>query len=555
MTQYIDLTFGGVDYGRFETPWSLNSLLYKGLSDLPINIATKVISDGGLLPPTQRRIELAVLLFENLRGALTAGKSSRTVKGIYQVVRSFYAWADERDYDISAQTVERCFLDWTEWMFDQTRGDDNAHGNAFSRATRVGTVLDEILNRERRIMSFSRLRKKRLSNNWARSGDKLNLQNIFILGPVLTDLCSSLSAETIKGGLPALLNFRTGKTIKHWCRLARPETLRTNENLLKKRQAYIAEISWRTRHPLMNVRIEAEILIFISQTQANLTSALTLANGKFSYESYSGGYQCKRIYKSRRRGEVEFNIYSEYRPHFEAYLAWRNEFYPNEGLLFPLVSHRGRPTANCPSFHAVRKVLAELEIPYTTPRELRLAKINWLLRRTRDPAITAEMAQHEESTLLRTYEQPNHQAAVSELTRYHQLSDPAFTPPGPGVCVEPEPIAIVDIAKNSPKPDCINPAGCLYCKHQRDIATLDHVWSLTTYRYLKSLELASHRPTESARDKHPAHLTIELITEKLNLFRSNPEFSPWVEESLIKLQEGNYHPKWDGFVKLNEMRV
>lgn len=554
MNRQIDLTFEGVEYGRRESHWSLNSVLYKGLSSLPIDKATSIISQGGLAAPSQPRLDLAIMLFENLRGSLTAGKSDRTIKGTYQVLRAFYAWADELNYEMATQTVEQNFLAWTDWLLDRTGGDKAKHETAFGRASRIASVIDCVMNRDRRIMSFSRLRKQRSSKNWSRSGDKLNIENLFKMGPALLDLCNSLSVVTIQGELPIYLKFRSGVTIEHWCKLVPEERLKSYAPSLKGRQAWIAEKSWRTRHPLMNLRIEAELLIFISQTQANLTSALTLANGEFTYQSYSGGYHCVRVYKGRRKGEVEFTIYSEYRAHFEEYLKWRNELYPAGGLLFPLLSHQGRPASNSPRFQAVRNLLSKLDIPYISPRKLRLAKVNWLLRRTRDPVITAEMAQHEETTLLNTYEQPNHQAAASELTRYHQINDPAFTPPGPGVCVKTAPIAVLKATKNAPQPDCVNPAGCLYCQHHRDIATLDHVWSLSTYRYLKSLELAAHRPNGAARDIHPAQMTIELITEKLNLFKENSEYSPWVTESLIRIQEEKYHPKWDGFIKLSELR-
>lgn len=558
MKPLADLTFYNVDYGRMETPWSLNSVLYHGLSSLPINVATEIILEGGLKPPSEQRLALAVTLFENMQGSLTSGRSPTTVKGSYQVLRSFYAWADDSYRDMTTHTIEKNFLDWTDWMFDKCRGNRSAQENAFSRATRIGSVIDAVLDRDRRIMSFSRLRKMRVKKSWGKSSDKVDIEGLFKMGAALTDLCESLSEETIYGSLPAILNFRTGETIEHWSKLISEDKLKGNWHKfgasLKKREAWIADKSWRTRFPLMNLRIEAEILIFVAQTQANLSQVLPMLNGKFSYQSHSGGYHCKRIYKDRREGEVEFNIYSEYRTHFEAYLKWRNAIYPEDGLLFPLKSHFQRTVTNSPNFNATRKILEKLQVPYITPRNLRLAKINWLLRKTRDPEITAEMGQHEEATLLRTYEQPHHQAAASELSRFHQRHDPAFAPPGPGVCIEPTPSNVLDAAKGTPKADCVNPAGCLHCQHQRDIADLDHVWSLVTYRYLKSLELAAHRPTRSAREKHPAQLTMDVLTGKLDKFKGTPEFVSWVDESLIRIEEGNYHPKWDGFVKLMEIR-
>ncbi|RMT49732.1 hypothetical protein ALP46_200138 [Pseudomonas amygdali pv. myricae] len=87
MKPLVDLTFYNVDYGRMETPWSLNSVLYHGLSSLPVNVATETILEGGLRPPSEKRLALAVMLFENLQGSLTSGRSPKTVRGSYQVLR------------------------------------------------------------------------------------------------------------------------------------------------------------------------------------------------------------------------------------------------------------------------------------------------------------------------------------------------------------------------------------------------------------------------------------------------------------------------------------
>ncbi|PYD04884.1 hypothetical protein DND90_12995 [Pseudomonas syringae pv. maculicola] len=279
---------------------------------------------------------------------------------------------------MTADTIEKNFLDWTDWMFERCRGNSSAQETAFGRASRIAPIIDAVLDRERRIMSFSRLRKMRAAKSWGKSSDKINIEALFKMGAALTDLCDSLSEDTIYGSLPAILNFRTGETIEHWSMLVSEDKVKKNCRKygasLEKREAWIAEKSWRTRFPLMNLRIEAEILIFIAQTQANLSQVLPMLNGKFSYQSHSGGYHCKRVYKDRREGEVEFNIYSEYRTHFEAYLKWRNTMYPEDGLLFPLKSHFQRAVTNSPRFSATRKILEKLQVPYITPRDLRLAK-------------------------------------------------------------------------------------------------------------------------------------------------------------------------------------
>ncbi|OOL39399.1 site-specific integrase [Pseudomonas sp. FSL W5-0299] len=554
-----DLTFDGVEYGRLETPWSLNSLVYKGASQLPIDKATPAINRGVFGSPNPTRIPLAEKFFNILQGAIVAGKSPATLKGAYQRLRKLYKWSDENNFEITESTVESIFLDWSDSLIAEARAKNTNSDTPWTCAVAVGALIDEALNRERQIISYTRLRKKYGVKGWRKTGEKINFEKLFVMGEALLDVCNSLSRETIQGDLPALLKFRSGKELEHWCRLVPSEKLKNGldgaTNKSSKRALWISDTSWRTRHPLINLRLEAELLIFIAQTQMNLSQASRLENGKFTYQSFSGGYHVKSMFKERRQGEVEFDVHSEYRTHFETYLGWRNSLFPVEGLLFPLTSHFQRASTTSTNFAATRKLLKQIDVEYISPRSLRLAKVNWLLRKIRDPNLVAEMAQHEESTLLSQYERPSYQAALAEITRYHQKTDPAFSPPGPGVCVKPTPLAANAIPKNAPAPDCANPAGCLFCQHQRDIADIDHVWSLFSYRHLKSLELASQRPNGAARDKHPAQMAIEEITRKIAAYKEVEAYKAWVIEAGARIEEGRYHPKWNGFVRLMEMRV
>ncbi|WP_336873436.1 site-specific integrase [Pseudomonas juntendi] len=479
----------------------------------------------------------------------------------FQTTRSFFKWADSNEKTLSLGTIEQVFLDWCDWNFDATRTRPTAAQTAFGNAARVGALIDDALDRTSTIISLSRLRKKTKPKNWGRESDKIDFSKLFAMGEALVDICESLTAEVVRGPLPINISYRDGKTTTHWCGLIPTEKLKwngllgENKKALPRRERRISDVSWNSRHSIMNLRLEAEILIFIAQTQINLTQALELKVSKVTYQSITTGYKVANLHKARRGGEVSFDIYSEYRQHFDRYLKWREQIFPDDELLFPLRSHATKTPGTCPVFRAVRNVLKDLDISYVNPRALRLSKVNWLLRKTRDPSLTAEMAQHTETTLLQSYERPNHQAALSELTRYHQAQESALAPPGPGMCVSPEPLLINSALKGTPKPDCANPAGCLFCVHQRDIAELDHVWSLFSYRYLKSVELATHRPTTNESVIHPAKIVVDAVTAKIDAFSKIDEFKAWIAESAIRLDEGRFHPKWDGFIKLMEYRL
>jgi hypothetical protein len=559
-THLPDLTFKQIEYGNRETPWSFNSLYYVGLSSIKISFATSIIGDKTSTEPDASRAELCVRLYEALQGEITLGRSPATVKGTYQNIRSFFGWADANSIPMDMKSAEQAFLDWCDWQFDNSRGNPTAAQSAFSRCVRVGSVIDSAFHRSSTIISLTRLRKRTKPRDWKRDSDKVNFEKLFKMGGVLHDICNSLTIEKIQGELPIKISAG-GRALDHWCGLIPSENLKWNGlsaldgKPLLRRQLRMDDRSWKSRHSIMNLRIEAEILIFIAQTQINLTQALDLENSKVAYQSTNSGYRVSNLFKGRRGGTVTFDIYSEYRQHFESYLKWRNQLFPDDPLLFPLKSHNTRTIGNGPTFGAVRKILTKLDIEYIPPRMLRLSKVNWLLRKTRDPSLTAEMAQHAEATLLMMYEKPNHQAALSEISRFHQAQEAALSSPGPGLCVTPQPILIKPMPKGMPRPDCINPAGCLFCQHQRDIAELDHVWSLYSYRYLKSVELAIHRPPADEKGDHPAKAVVDVITEKLEAFSKIEIFKPWLSESATRVEEGKFHPKWDGFIKLMEFRL
>lgn len=555
-----DLTFReNVEYGRLETPWSLNSLLYEGVSALPMNESAQFILNNQLPRPSKKRVALASIFYETLKADLASGKSQNTVKNLTQKLRAFYAWGDKHNQEMTVNNIERAFINWCDWNLEKTRTSVEKKTDPFNRVVGVGGIIDRALNRHQKIMTLTRLRHQKAKSNWNRKSDRINFSKLFEFGSALLDICTSLDEDTVYGDLPAIVKFRSGQRIELWSGLYSPEKLKhesmRDRQAIKIRNAYIAEKSWRTRFPLMNLRIEAEILTFIAQTQMNLAQVMTMPAGKFAYQSFTGGYHVSRVYKERKSGETEFDIYSEYRTHFDNYLKWRDALYPNNDLLFPLRSHFGRRQSAQYNFQSVKRIMSKLDIEVILPRELRLCKVNWLLRKTNDPLLTSEMAQHTELTLLTSYERPNHQTALAEISRFHQKTDPAFAAPGPVICVKVAPEATEASPKEAPKPDCTNPAGCLFCIHQRDIAEFDHVWSLMSYRYLKSLELAVHRPNKLTKNDHPAFLAVNAITTKLEAFESDEQFLPWIAESATRVQEGVYHPKWDGFIKLAEMRI
>lgn len=563
----IDLTFPMVQHGIGETPWDLNPLLYRGGASIRANRVKLQIDSGELGSPSPERVALVVRLHEHISDDLVAGGSRISAHNKIFALRQFFAWCDVKAMPLSIQTVTNSFVLWSDYLLQCHRVDRSISAGAlYDRSRLVATLLDRVLDRKASLSKSTRIRKPRNKEKIRTSStDKYSVQNTFAFGHFLTDVCNALSWEACVGSLPVSIALRTGQIIQHWSGLPDPKKLaercvkpRTSSQIEESRaarSAYEADKTPRTRYPLINLRIECEMLIFIAQTGVNLKQAHTLRIDQFHYTSHLDGYQV-RNYKKRRDGEVLFEIFATYRKWFEHYLEWRDKWFHNEsgGLLFPLIRNRGRMVEEAPQFTNLLRICRRMEMPFVRPRMLRGVRINWLLRESQNPQQVAELAQHSMETLIRVYANPHPQIAMIEISRFHRQNDPSLSPPAPGRCLTAKPTPIGNIPLVAPRPDCINAAGCLFCAQHRDIESQDHVWSLGSLRHLKSVELARYRPSGPPIDAHPTLLVIERLTAKLHFFeQSGTVRKLWVEEVRARVNEGYFHPAWDGFIRLVEI--
>jgi hypothetical protein len=517
------------------------------------------------------RIELVTRLHEQITGDLVGGGSRFSAKNKIGALRSFFTWCDSAGDSLSLDTVADTFIRWTEHLLHCYQFEHSlSEGAVYELSRLTATMLDRVLDRQASLSKSTRIRKPRGKGKVHTSkADKQDLQNTFAFGHVLADICQALTREATIGPLPVCIRLRTGQVLQLWSGLPNPEKVAARRTRLQthaqheasqaSRTAWEEDRTVRTRSPLVNLRIESELLMFIAQTGLNLQQAHTLRVEQFHYASHLDGYQV-RTYKNRREGEVLFEIFAGYREWLKRYLDWRSAWFPDEmeSLLFPLIRSGGRILEEATQFTNVMRICRELGMPMVKPRKLRGVRINWLLRETQNPHQVAELAQHTVETLIRVYADPHPQIAMVEITRFHQQSDPSLSPPAPGRCVSAVPESVAVMSKNAPRPDCINASGCLFCTQHRDIESEDHVWSLDSLRYLKSLELARYRPPDLCQNltaEHPALQVIERLAAKLRFFEESSEVRRlWVEESKARIREGNYHPAWDVFIRLAELR-
>lgn len=570
-TELSDLSFPMVRLGPKETPWNLRCLLYRGGAAATINQLAGLIAAGRLGAPVWERMDLVQRIHTEITVALVGGRSKETARNNIYCLRRFFAWADEVDVALTLDTVAQAFIRWADHLLHRQRVDrDLRERGVYQVAKSVAFMLDSVLERRISILFDTRIRKPRgeRQDHYTKTTYQ-SLTRSYVFGHALADICDALTVEAIRGPLPLRIPLRSGKILEEWSFLPRIDANVPAERdgpvrrgplvSAEARAAWMADTSLRTRYPLVNLRIEAEMLLFIAQTGLNRAQANTVQVGHFHYTSHLDGYQVRR-YKHRRQGEVEFDIYREYRVVFERYLAWRLAIFPDDpaGLLFPFV-RLSRAEDTPPRFTRVRTVCGKLAIDFVSPRALRKVRINWLLHESQDPALAAEMAQHARETLLREYVEPNPQVAMLEISRFHQQADPSIAPPGPGRCVSPMPSPLPGIPGQATQPDCVSPAGCLFCSHHRDVDSEDHVWSLASFRHLKSLELARSLPPPPGKAStalHPATLAIDRLTAKLKFYEGSSDVRRlWVREALLRIDEGDYHPAWCGFIHLAEVRV
>jgi hypothetical protein len=564
----LDLTFPSIPTGGKETPPNLRRLLYKGGASLRTDQADQAIQEGLLGNVQPDRLELVRLTHECINGNLAGGGSPVTARVQIRELVIFFDWADRTDAALSLSEALNTYLVWTEHLLHRvTVIKDMNQNTAYHRARLVGQVLDEVLGRSKPIIRATRLRRPSPPKTaQGTQAEKQNLHATFAFGRLLQDICDGTPLDVIWGALLVRIPLQQGGEIEFLPngREAAPQEERTPSAVKRSSQralVYEADRSMdhRFRRDLINLRIQAELLMFIGQTGMNLTQAQNIPLRRFSYSSDINSYKV-REYKPRRKGEVLFEIFSEYRSHFERFLDWRRELFPDtEKRLFPFIRKSGIREELRIKFGSIKAACEKAGVTWMAPSILRGTRVNWLLRRSGDPDITAEMAQHHTRTLLNVYERPSQQRAVNEITRFYLRNDPALAGKtvllavAPGEC-NGTPKASPAKPESAPEPDCKRPSGCLWCEHHRDIDSLDYVWSMACFRHLKILELSRNAPTRKvSKIPHPAEHAIERLGEKLSWFReSNAKRREWVGEALARVEESYYHDQWSYLIESME---
>ncbi|HJW55097.1 MAG TPA: site-specific integrase [Burkholderiaceae bacterium] len=540
-----DLTFPSVQFAPAETPWNLDILLYVGGAVAHKSEVNTLVASGKLGGPVAERVQLVCSIHSEINSGLASGGSRATAESLIRYLRVLYSFADSQRLEPSFENIVRIYCAWADSLYMRTlvKGSQGKlkgglkplkMASAYSYAATVGGLIDKVLERQSNVVELTKLtHKPRRKAPTSVEADKQNLEHTFIFGHMLQDVCDAFTLGTVLSSpFPIEIKLRTGQ------RFTRMEARGCQPTEYPQLSG---------RYHLANLRIEAEMLMFIAQTGMNVSQAVNAELRQFFYVSHLDGYQVKD-YKERRGGVVLFEIFKDYKAHFERYLAWRRTLFPNSNFLFPFVSATGTRQDKKFANDRISEVCFKIGITYVPPRTLRNTRVNWLLRKSADPELTAEMAQHTRETLLAVYERPSLQRALVETARFWSATDMQAMMTesvAPGGC-NGQAKAMPDSPTDAPAPDCSKASGCLWCENHRDIDSLDYVWALSSYKQLKVVELTKASSPLVNRGVPPPHLAIDRLNAKLRWYeQSNSTRREWVSEAEARIAEGDYHPSFD----------
>ena len=531
------------------------------------------IAKGEFGDPLIERLDLLQAIHARIDDAPIA---AHTKLGWFAQISQFIQWVDCRKHGarLTEATAKSHFLEYTDHLRRRVQVMKNMKPSTASSAiTMLAQVLGPVLDpnapfAHRALRELASMPKpKRAKRSRGIQADKQRLDHTFQFGSFLADVCAGLTAEAVRGPLPLDIALTEGgRKLRLASALGNPSLdphqivdRARRERALRAREPVPPTVDVRdARSSLINFRIRAEILIFIAQTGMNLAQTKDLPRADYRWQSDDEDYIVRAVYKGRRQGVAKFIVFRAYRDHLARYLAWLDELGLSQAddRLFPCLYPVDVPPAHAPpSFDSVRRRCKMLSIPYVCPRDLRNTRTNWLLRRSRDPDLTAEMSAHTKETLLRVYEEGDLQSASQEIGAYHAKTDPALSQSrSVPVCLKNDdmPRPLPDIPKGAPQPDCVTPEGCLWCEHLRDVLAPNYCWRLASHRYLKSLEVSLFRPPAS-QPVHPGYLVIDRLNLKLKAIAERSALcSEWVTEAKNKVREGHYHPRWASVITILE---
>ncbi len=525
--------------------WNLTPFIYIG--GARIKRIGKWPSSVENLPIASERIKAIHTLKEHAIGLLNSGYSSESVKMYLTQLKAFIVFVDENNLSLTtAKAIDKALYDYAEHKFNLVNNKVISMRSAYRQAGSLQNIFAGAFEEVSFEVKFTRLhRATRATRATSRQVEKVMLSDATKLSRFCFDIANNFDHESLtSGNIPIKIKVRD-ELVKDLVSLTpqKHNSITTSGDFINT-HAYQA----------FNHRVSAEFMIFLAVTTQNIEIAHNLRSEKFSFKPIGEKYEV-REFKHRKGGEILFKIPKAYKPYFDLYLDFIHKYAPESKQLFPFLKKRtGYIKRSSQSIITFKSLCKSNNIPWTPPREFRKIGENIIMRLSLDERVTADHANHSIATFRERYEFPSLQRTMIEVGRFWSKNDPLihgapkvslFNTPCSG-----SPKEIKDSTDRLPKPDCITPTGCIGCTHYRDEDSLDYVWNLHSFKYLKIIESSLHRSNE----EKPSNIAIDWANHKINWFKNskNSKHKEWTKEVEMRINEGHYHSTWSRKIKKYE---
>ncbi len=517
--------------------WNLMPFVYLGGAKIKRNGSW--ILEVQKLPLIPERIKVILSLKAHVIEMLDSGSSYRSVQSFLSGLKAFINFVDGSDKSLATpEAIETALYDYAEYQYTRYSHNKIKMSAAYLYVYFVRNIFTGAFEDVNFDLRYTRLNKTVKSQRaTSREVERVMLNDASKLAAFCFDITTNFEPNNLNyGTFPIKIEIRR-KFLKESINLTPSHKKNTPIN----KSFFYTEAS----HAFNN-RVSAESMIFLAMTIQNISPTHSLKIEKFSFKPIGEKYEV-REFKNRRGGEVLFKIPKPYRPHFERYLDFIHEYAPESKWLFPFlkkgVGYKKRIGNRA---YGLKRICIKYQIPWIPPKNFRKIGENVLMRLCSDGQTTADYANHGIATFRQSYELPSLQRAMIEVGNFWNKNDPLTHGP-PKVSLfntlcSGGPEEITDLTKKIPKPDCITPTGCIGCKHYKDEDSLDYVWNLYSFKYLKIVESSSHR----TKEEKPSNIAIDWANIKINWFKNSKKskHKEWTEEAKARIEEGHYHSIW-----------
>lgn len=514
------------------------------------------------------RLALVIAIHEAFLSRKECGASSHTLGAHIISLREFWKFCDGRGLrfrGLNLVCVRRAVREFATYHVQRFRSGKVQERTAGGIVWGAVGLLAEALSVEVGELVGRTTMPRINSGKQAAAHEKLDLKAVDQFVESLDCAIRSLSEDRLYGAYPVLIHLGGQTVVPYFGHGPRPTNGEYSyKNWTKSRIANHKSLdqSFKRRLPLIQIRVQAECLRFIESTAMNLAQVLELRLGNERLRSYSGEYEVSG-FKNRAGHEVVFRIGKKYRPAFERYLKFRRNAFPAAAsALFPFFG-KGREESKFVAtrgFQSLKRVFKAAGETMLKPAILRYAKSQRVIRLISvggDVAKVSSMLQNTISVVLRSYLVGSQQMAVPEFSKFLRAISERSTRNSlrtGGDCRAPgAPSAIPKLADSVPQPDCINPAGCFFCRHFRGVRSKEYLHKSLSYRAF--LRLRAGLPASST---DLVNNVIAPTIARINDFAAevgggSDRLKRDLEDVERMMVEGVHHRAWQGWIDLLQL--